>query len=1305
MLILEDLSDVQRARVIERLKSRGPEFNCFPLSSNQRRLWFFAKLHPETGLYNIPTALRLEGPLNDAALSLAIDALVARHESLRCQFLDLDGDPAQLVLEPRAGVLDARDVTGGTASQRWDSAVAEARLACMRPFRIERGEVFRATLWRVSPTLHLLVLNLHHIVSDAWSVAIMIRDLRALYESARTGTATDAALPPMQVQYADYALWERDQAADHHAHTAYWLDRLQGEWSATTVMPCGGRSGPAHAGDTVALHIPAEETVAFRLLCSREGVTLQAGLLAAFKLLLHLYSGEKDIVIGSPVNVRHRAELEPVIGFFINTVVLRTRLDAGLCARDLLSRSAETLLGALSHAALPYDEVVEAVASKDPGRGREFFHVMFAAQPLASAMQAEMAGVSVRQEALNSGTAKVDLALFIGETDTGVAGTLEYTTARYDSDFIAQMLAHYRALIGWMVRCPDADVSRAQYLSPAEHEALSRWGAASQAHDSDAPALLDRFLSTAARKPDAIAVSAPDGQWTYAELVGAASCVQHRLQAAGVRRESRVAVAVGRSRAMVAAVLGVLGAGAAYVPIDAQTSSERHHRILQDCRADVLLTDGSLSTSTWAEQACLLIDDALLPDAPGGMHGGRWAPKQRHPEQAAYVIYTSGSTGQPKGVLVPDRGLDALVSAQIAAFDIGASSCVLQFASLGFDASVSELFTALIAGATLAIPTDAQRANPDALAVFLASEAVTHATLPPSLLAILHDDALRGVRVLVSAGEPLPLPVSRRWAADHRLINAYGPTETTVCLTCGIQSPAQSAVTVGTPLPHVSLAILDAQFQPVPAGVPGLLYAGGSSLARGYLGQPAITAERFIPDPHAKQPGARLYCTGDLARWRPDGEVEILGRIDGQIKLRGVRIEPGEIEAAIRAFPHVHDAAVVLKGAGVEAALVAFVVPETAAEPLHEVLAQQLPDAMRPQFIVGVDALPLNASGKVDRRALLAAHASLHAESAPHDLPSNALERTLAAAWSEVLGVPSPGMSDHFFRSGGHSLLAIKLCRLVELRAGTAIPLQRFLQNPQLRFLADHCKRVADRDSGMGESAIEPFSQSCIEVLKRGTGAPPMVLVPALLGDLHSYQPMVERLGTGRPVLGLSHKAQHRDAGSLVEFAACWLDEVLQLDAPLSLCGWSFGAVVAIELARACAKAGRPVEHLLLIEPSLTGDRGVQTAAFHPDVLRAMPDLMARSAHERALLAAYRLRAVEAARVSLVVAAPAGTTMDAWVLKSAWLPWVHGELNVQVVEGSDHHSVLQQPHLASWLQRCTWMHAPHAGAQTPEVMS
>ncbi|WP_030785556.1 non-ribosomal peptide synthase/polyketide synthase [Streptomyces sp. NRRL S-920] len=1001
-----------------------------PMSHAQQRLWFLHEFEPGGAEYVTALALRLRGTLDTDALRAALGAVVARHESLRTTFDSVDGHGIQRVHPPRDVPLPLHDLCRLGAAEQEPAVrrlLAEERV---RPFDLREGPLLRIGLIRLAEHDHVLTLALHHIVTDGWSTSVLLGDLAHFYRSelgVRTGE-----LAPLPVQYADYSHWQRTTGdTEAEEDLAYWKEQLAD--TAPLELPTD-RPRPAvrtSAGATTRLVVPAATARRLTRLARDHGTTLFTTLVAAAQSYLARLSGTEDIAVGTVNAGRDRPETQALVGFFVNTLVLRSRAGADMPFTGFLGDVRQTVQDAFAHQDVPFERVVDEVQPVRDTSRSPLFQVMVVLQN-TPAVALYLPGLDATDVEPESEQAAFDLTLEFAETDSGeLHALLTYNTDLFDAATAERMAGQLGTLLHAVAEDPSRPLGALPLASDDERENLLEQGRGifGPVPESTLPAL---FEQQAARTPDAVALIDGDRELTYADVDRAANRLAHRLVGGGVGPERVVALALPRSAAAVVAQLAVAKAGGAFLPVDPDYPPQRREFMIRDAGAHLVLDDPAEVWSTEGPDTALTDADRTTALTPA------------HP---AYVIYTSGSTGTPKGVMVTHRGLASFAAAAAEQYAAGPGDRVLQFASPSFDASVLELCVSLLSGAALVTGEEGPLVG-ERLAEVLAERRVSHTLIPPAALATLPSEtaaALPGLRTLIVGAEACPADLADTWAPGRRMVNSYGPTEATVVATwTGPLTPGTGTPTIGRPSGATRVYVLDAALRPVPPGVTGELYIAGPGLARGYLGRPRLTARRFLPDPFGA-PGERMYRTGDLVRWTADGQLRFAGRTDDQVKLRGFRIEPGEIESALRRSPLVRDAAVVVRageGPGAPARLVAYVVPAQpsgtgtpgteasgTALPVGELrlhLAGSLPPHMVPSVFVPLDRLPLTPNGKTDRRAL-PAPGPAQAADGPRTAPRTDTERRIARIWADVLGIEEAGADDNFFALGGDSILSMQV--------------------------------------------------------------------------------------------------------------------------------------------------------------------------------------------------------------------------------------------------------------------------------------
>jgi amino acid adenylation domain-containing protein len=1044
------------SRRADEAKASAAEAFVFPASFAQRRLWFLDQLEPWSAFYNISTATRLPGPLDIDALRASIDALVRRHETLRTSFRAVEGEPAQIIAPSLTLDLPVQDLRGLPENVREAEALGLATSEAQQPFDLERGPLIRTRLLKLADTEHVLVLTLHHIIADGWSMNILCRDLNIIYDAIRSGREPN--LPDLQIQYADYAVWQQEWLSGdtHKTLLSYWKQQLAGAPSVLE-LPANRARPPVQLfrGGAHAFVLPAALADALRVLSEGGQVTLFMALLAGFNMLLFRYTGQEDLLVGAPIANRTRPELEGLIGFFANTLVLRTKLSGDFSFRELIERVRD----------MPFERLVEELGPERNLAYNPLFQVMFVFQSVSQAPRNGRARQPDPLPPVVTGVAKFDLTLFLTETEQEIQGTFEYNSDLFDPEMIARMAGHLQNLLSAAVADPGRPLWALAMLSEADLLALEEWNATQR---PCRPRCVHQLVEQqAARIPDGVAIRSAAGWLTYRELNARANFWAHCLLEQGIGPDSRVGLYAARSAEAIVGMLAVLKAGGAYVPLDPSYPAERLAFMLEDSGAALLLTQARLlGQGLAADQPRVLVLDqeehGMREDNPSCV---------ATPDNLAYVIYTSGSTGRPKGVAMPHRALHNLLEWQIARSALPAGAETLHFAPIGFDVSFQEIFSTLSAGGMLVLPDEQERRDPDAVWCLLEKQHVKRIYLPYASLQQLAERAREldrlpnSLREVITAGEQLQItpPIVEMFERmGCTLYNQYGPSETHVVTEFKLSgSPHQwpALPSIGRPVPNVTIGILDAHGQPVPIDVPGELYIGGVALARGYIGKAHATAERFVPDPDsAPGLGGRVYRTGDRARYLRDGNIDFLGRLDDQLKVRGFRVEPGEVEAALRRHAGVREVAVIgARNSSGEASLVAYLqLSDQAAASVQDLrthLGASLPVHMIPATFVFLDSLPLTPSGKVDRRRLPDPK-NVRAATATFVAPRTPIEGTLAQIWVELLSLERVGVHDNFFDLGGHSLLATRVISRIRHDLDVELPLRSIFETPTVEGLA-----------------------------------------------------------------------------------------------------------------------------------------------------------------------------------------------------------------------------------------------------------
>ena len=1038
-----------------------------PASFGQRRLWFFDRLQPGSSLYNVQLVKTLSGTPDVAALQRALDAMMIRHDVLRTTFADVDGLPMQMVHAEMAVAVSVTDLSSRPEDSRARDVHRLIQDELTHGFDLGRGPLVRVVMIRIGAHHAMVSACVHHIIFDDWSRDIFAREFFALYDDFRTGRAP--SLPAQTAHYAAYAAAQhaRFDGGSLDPQLNYWRERLRG-LPRTTEMPTD-RPRPAaqtFGGATRGFSLDMATGLGFRELTRSAGATLFMSLFAVYAVLLSRHAGQTDLAVGTPVADRGRPELANQIGFFVNTLVLRVDLSDDPSFLTLLARVRETATGALAHQDVPFERIVEDLRpERDPSR-QPVFQTMFVYQYGQAGADDEEP-----EDGVASG-AKFDLTLTATDAAPRIRGSFDYNTDLFSPDTIARFGERFGALVAAVVAEPHRPVSELPMLSAMERATIvTRWNA-TDAPLPPRPLAHEIVAAVAASRPHLPALAVDGADMSYGELDRRAGALAARLVRLGVGPEVRVGLCAERSAGWVTAMLGCLKAGGAMVPLDPSLPPDRLRFMIEDAGVALVLTEAGSDEGLEGVAAELVYVDVPAPAAPLD------ALPKVGPDTLAYVVYTSGSTGRPKGVMVEQASLANLALAQGRFWAVGEGSRVLQFAAPGFDAAMSEVFSTLCLGGCLVLVPPAETMPGQSLRETLRRERITHVTLPPSALAAMPSDGLSDLRLVVSAGEACDPALARRWANGRRVVNAYGPTEITVCATMQDEEGSDS-FPIGRPIANMRVYVLDRHGKPVPPGVAGEIHIGGIGVARGYLGRPELTAERFVPDTVSGRPG-RLYRTGDLGRFDGAGTLHYLGRMDRQLKIRGYRIEPGEVESVLRQHPQVADAAVVGLGSGPEARLIAYVIPDGTAPlavALRGFVAGSLPDYMAPAAYVMVERWPRTPNGKIDHAALPRPDVLTRESATAYAAPEGETERTVAAIWRDCLNVKEVGVDDNFFDLGGHSLLLVKVHGRLREELKADLSLVDLFRFPTVRLLAGALRTSAAGRQGTEAKALARADQ------------------------------------------------------------------------------------------------------------------------------------------------------------------------------------------------------------------------------------
>ncbi len=1056
---------------VQRISKRG-EGGPAPLSFAQEQLWFLDQLTHGSPVYNIVDVIHFGGTYDAEAMNRALKELAHRHEVLRTAFSHTDGKPTQIIFPTPDLTLAELDLGPLEEREReieWTRVVREQG---RKPFELSQAPLFRGTMVHLSPQDHRLLLTIHHIIADEWSMEVIHREVNTLYNAFSHGRPSP--LQDLPIQYADFAVWQREwlQGEVLKRQISYWKKELAGAPSVLELPT--DRLRPAvqsFRGATEIFALPHESLELLKELGRQEQATLFMILEAAFTALLYRYTGQEDILVGTPISGRTHSETEKLIGYFLNTIVLRAKFTDRLNFRSLLQQMRAHALGAYAHPDIPFEHLVTELApERDPSR-TPLFQVMFVQHDANGVSQVSKVSGN---RALETGTSKFDLTLVLSETENGLEGLIEYSTDLFEAETIRRMCGHYGTLMEAIARDPDRNISLLPMLTHAErHQLLVEWNATKTDYPRE-KCLHELFEAQAERAPGRIAVKVGASDLTYAELDKNANRMAQALRSRGVSRGHRVGLCVERGAAMLAAVIGILKAGAAYVPLDPQFPQERLRFMAEDAQLTLLV-----STSALAGPFGLPRERQLLLDCDAGTIAS--APNNRllvtahtaQPEDPAYVIYTSGSTGKPKGVVVPHRAVVNFLISMAREPGLRADDVLVAVTTLSFDIAVLELQLPLTLGATVVIATRDDAMDGNALIALFERHRATIMQATPVTWRLLLEAGWRcraPFRALVG-GEAMPKELADQLLARGvELWNMYGPTETTVWSTCVRITDLSLGISIGKPIANTTVSILDEQKKLCPIGVPGELCIGGDGVALGYWNRPELTADRFIPDPFSTAPGATLYRTGDRARWRNDGTLEHLGRLDFQVKLRGFRIELGEIEAVLARHPAVQQGVVVVTGeAAGDRRLVAYLVPNegqaSSENMLHDYLKETLPEYMVPNTFVMLEKFPLTPNGKIDRKSLSLMTDSRPLTKSAYLAPRTETEHTLATIWKEVLRLEKIGVNDNFFELGGSSLSSAILLSRINTMFKVKLPLSAIFQERTVSKLAFIVEKHKTNDS------------------------------------------------------------------------------------------------------------------------------------------------------------------------------------------------------------------------------------------------
>jgi amino acid adenylation domain-containing protein len=1153
-----------------------------PMSFGQERLWFLDRLYPGNPAYNISHAFQLDGTLDEASLRCSLAELARRHESLRTSFAVEGDEPVQIIRAPGAAPFEQMDLTGIPMEHRETEAFENMSAEAARSFDLVHEPLWRVTLQKLEPNRHLLLLVIHHIVSDAWSMDVFCRELFALYEALSSGQP--APLAELPIQYADFALWQRRSVSGDFLtkQLNYWREQLKD--LPTLEMPTD-RSRPAtqiFAGAIHRFELPPNIVGMLKSLSREEGATLFMTLLAAFQVLLQRYTGQDDVVVGSPIAGRTRAEVEGLIGFFVNMLVLRTNASGDPTFREFLGRARKVSLEAYTHQDIPFEKLVaELQPQRDPSRN-PLFQVVFALQN-ASHLPLSLKRLKVTEVQLNKPRIRFDLEILLEEADNSLSGHFVYNTALFEVDTISRMAAHFQILLESIAENPDQRLSQLPLLTESERrQLLVDWNSTATNYPRDA-CIHELFEAQADANPAALAVAFGNHQLTYRQLDELANFLAHKLRTLGVGPDVLVGVCAEQSVEMIVGYLAILKAGGGYVPLDPSYPHERLAFMLRDANIPVVLIQEKCRPNFPQTGALFVCLDEHELDEQSDRLG-----KAANAVHLAYVIYTSGTTGQPRGVAIAHRSVVRLVH-NANYIQLSPADRIAQASAASFDAATFEIWGALLNGASLIGIPKTTVLSPKEFAYELRKQKISTLFLTTSLFNQMAgmDPTLFGtLRYLLIGGEACD-PNSVRRVLQHgppqHLLNAYGPTESTTFATShrivSVEETEQR-VPIGRPISNTQIYILDRFMQPVPVGVTGEIYIGGDGLAREYFNRPDITSERFVPDPFHGDSIGRLYKTGDFARYLPGGSIDFMGRRDEQVKIRGFRVELQGIETVLSQHPEVMQNAVIARRTHTgELRLVAYVLTSantrSLQEELRSYLREKLPEFMVPAAFMILDSFPLTRNGKLDREALPEPKQEVQQQGAALAEPRTSIEESLAGIWSELLGIQPIGIHDSFFDLGGHSLMAIQLIARIERRFGKTVPVAALFQFPTIGQLASLLIDKSQDKSWLPLIPIQPQGRKI-----------PFFWIH---GD-YSNAVLSGYLGPDQPVYGMEHQAQDGRAAlytTVDQIAEFYLRNLRSFrpHGPYLLGGYSFGAVVAFEMAQKLNREYEQVPLLFMLDP------------------------------------------------------------------------------------------------------------------------
>ncbi|MBG6151653.1 amino acid adenylation domain-containing protein, partial [Aquimarina sp. EL_43] len=1179
--ILSDLSEYvdsqSRGRSILPEIVRRDNSRKIPLSFSQERLWFLDQLQGSIE-YHIPFTLRFTGDLDTSILENAIREVISRHEVLRSVIHPEEGVGYQKIVSASDWSMDLVSVENEeTILEKLESFIDT-------PFDMAADYMFRASLYQLDKNDYVFCGVLHHIASDGWSQGILINEFTHIYSALQKGQSF--TLPELPIQYADYAIWQREYIEGDilEQQLSFWETRLQGVSPLLLPTDYDRPSVQSVEGASVNFELDSKTTEAIKEFCNEEGVTLFMFLLSVFKVLLYKYSGQDDICIGTPIANRTQAELEGLIGFFINTLVLRSDLSDNPEFRELLQQIKSTTLEGYDNQLVPFERIVDRVVKTRDMSIPPLFQVKFMLENTPESEDLHLENLEINSYEYDAEFSPLDISLNAVESGDGLYFNFEYSIALFAKETVQRMALHYKELIQSVLVSPSSGIASLTMLTDKESSKLldvfSMSNTTSVSYGEDST-LVSLFEKQAVKTPEAIAVVFEDRKLTYKNLNEKSNrLARHLRENYELNSGDLVGIQLNRSDWSVISMLGVMKAGAAYVPIDVEYPASRKTFIIEDTRLKVLIiTSEKLFDSIELNVPVFSIDIELddLSQEASYLQNPDYSVTS---DDLAYLIYTSGSTGKPKGVMIEHRGIVNTICSQIDAFAITSDDHCLQFANPFFDASVWEIYISLLGGASLHIPSEEEKADTISFTKFMKEHEVTFATLPPAFLQLLESDSLPTIKTLVTAGETIPLEVAKDFSKSYTYINAYGPTETSICATTFEGNITGGSVPIGKPITNANVYILDSDMNLVPVGVPGELCVGGPGLARGYLNREELTNEKFVDHPFVN--GERLYKTGDLARWLADGNIEFMGRKDDQVKIRGYRIELSEIERVLLEKEEIQHCCVVVRGSTIDTrSLIGYVVTQENYDTrdINDYLKERLPEYMIPGLWVSMDVLPMNRNGKIDKKALPSPEVS-DISKAEYVAPRNDTEVQLVALWEELLDIEGISVHDDFFALGGHSILAIQLISRINLLLNTSLSVSVIFENSTISKFVQKM------------SSADFFTYKVMVTLQGKGNKKPIFFAPPAAGTVGSYLQLSKALGDDQPMYafqcpGLDGKSKTSE--SVEAMAETFITAMQEVDpsGPYRLGGYSFGGAVALEMALQLRNKGFEVEELLMIDAKI----------------------------------------------------------------------------------------------------------------------